>query len=116
MRRLHIIVPIALWASGCFVMQSKYDRALGVLSDYQTDRLQTEADRDVAVARMQGRLDEKSGELSKTRDQAQAEKEKAAHEKAGLEAEVAASREELNAVRDQRALTEKRMEEWKLLT
>jgi chemotaxis protein MotB len=115
MRATPWLIAFALAAQGC-VMQSKYDRALGVLSSYQADRLQTEADRDAAVARMQGRLEEKVGELTQTRDQAQLEKEKAAKEKAGLEAEVAASREELNAVREQRALTEKRAEEWKLLT
>jgi chemotaxis protein MotB len=96
-------------ASGCVVSRAKYDRSLGVLSKYQADRLQTEADRDAAVAKMQGTLDEQSGVLEKTRANA-------AKEKAGLEAEVAASREELAAVREQRALTEKRMEEWKKLT
>jgi chemotaxis protein MotB len=96
-------------ASGCFVSRAKYDRSLGVLSRYQADRLQTEADRDAAVAKMQTMLDDQSNVLAQTRANA-------AKEKAGLEAEVAASREELAAVREQRALTEKRMEEWKRLT
>lgn len=94
--------------AGC-VMQSKYDRSLGVLSKYQADRLQTEADRDAAVAKMQTMLDEQSGVLAQTRATA-------AKEKAGLEAEVAASREELAAVREQRRQAEKRMEEWRKLT
>ena len=110
------LVVLMCLTSGCFVMQSKYDRALGLLSNNQQARLQTEADRDAALASMQGRLEANTGELNKTRDQVQLEKERAAKEKAGLEAEVAASREELSAVRAQRALTEKRMEEWKLLT
>jgi len=107
----NLVVALGLigLASGCLVSRSKYDRSLGVLSKYQADRLETEADRDAAVAKLQGTLDEKEGVLTQTR-------EKAAREKAGLEAEVAASREELAAVREQRALTEKRMEEWKKLT
>lgn len=96
-------------ASGCVVSRGKYDRSLGVLSKYQADRLQTEADRDAAVAKMQRMLDDQSSVLAQTRATA-------AKEKAGLEAEVAASREELAAVRQQRALVEKRMEEWKRLT
>ena len=95
--------------SGCFVSQSKYDRSLAVVSKYQADRLQAQADRDAAVARMEGRLAETSGTLAQTREQA-------ARDKAALEAEIAASREELEAVRAQRALTEKRMEEWRKLT
>jgi chemotaxis protein MotB len=95
--------------SGCFVSQSKYDRSLAVVSKYQADRLQAQADRDAAVARMEGRLAETSGTLAQTREQA-------ARDRAALEAEIAASREELEAVRAQRALTEKRMEEWRKLT
>src|SRR5690349_15909265 len=100
---------VAAVLSGCFVTQSKYDRSLAVVSKYQADRLQAQADRDAAVARMEGRLAETSGTLAQTREQA-------AKEKAALEAEIAASREELEAVRAQRALTEKRMEEWRRLT
>jgi chemotaxis protein MotB len=109
--KLWIFVVLGLigLSPGCVVSRTKYDRSLGVLSKYQADRLQTEADRDAAVAKMQTMLDEQSGVLAQTR-------EKAAKEKAGLQAEVAASREELAAVREQRALTEKRMEEWKKLT
>src|SRR5215212_2397875 len=106
---MFVALGLIAFASGCVVSRGKYDRSLGVLSKYQADRLQTEADRDAAVAKMQGMLDEQSGVLAKTR-------ETAAKEKAGLQAEVAASREELAAVREQRALTEKRMEEWKKLT
>jgi len=110
-RRFEVVVlaAITLVTSACVVSRSKYDRSLGVLTKYQADRLQTEADRDAAVARMQGLLTAQSGELALTRD-------KAARDKAGLEAEMAASKEELASVREQRALTEKRMEEWRLLT
>src|SRR5262245_52447206 len=101
-----IIVGVAVGlATGC-VSRSKYDRSLGVLSQYQAERLKTEADRDNAVAKLQAMLDEQSGVLAKTKDAA-------AREKAGLQAEIAASREELAAVREQRALIEKRMEKWK---
>lgn len=107
----HAVVALAAIAvaSGCLVRKSSYDRSLGVLSKYQADRLETEADRDAAVKKMQAMLDEQSGVLAQTRD-------KAARDRAGLEAEVAASREELASVREQRALTEKRLEEWRKLT
>lgn len=104
-----LVVALGLIGLAGCVMQSKYDRSLGVLSKYQADRLQTEADRDAAVAKMQTILDEQSGVLAQTRATA-------AKEKAGLEAEVAASREELAAVREQRRQAEKRMEEWRKLT
>ena len=107
--RLFVALGLIGLASGCVVSRGKYDRSLGVLSKYQADRLQTEADRDAAVAKIQKMLDDQSNVLAQTR-------ETAAREKAGLQAEVAASREELAAVREQRALAEKRMEEWRKLT
>src|SRR5687767_5582024 len=107
--RSGVVVVAVLALSGCLVSKSKYERSLGVLTSYQAERLQTEADRDAAVARVQADLAAKSGELAATRD-------KAARDKAGLEAEIAASKEELAMVREQRALTEKRMEEWRMLT
>jgi chemotaxis protein MotB len=108
MRTLTIVVAIAT-ASGCFVSRAKYDRSLGVLSKYQADSLEVEADRQKTIGRMQAQLDEQGALLGQTKD-------KAAREKAGLETEIAANREELAAVREQRALTEKRMEEWRRLT
>jgi len=95
--------------SACVVTRGKYDRALGVMSKYQADRLQAQADRDLAIAAMEGKLAETSGALAMT-------KEQAAKERAGLEATIAASKEELEQVRAQRALTEQRMQEWKKLT
>ena len=63
-----IVVALAVAsATGCVVSKSKYDRSLGVLSKYQAERLQTEADRDNAVAKLQGMLDEQSGVLAKTK-------------------------------------------------
>ena len=102
------VVLLALVATAC-VSQSKYDRALGVMSKYQADRLEAQADRDAAVARMEGRLQEQSGVLEQT-------KEQAAREKAAMAGELAASKEEMEAVRAQRALTEQRLAEWKKLT
>jgi chemotaxis protein MotB len=95
-------------ASAC-VPRSKYDRALGVMSQYQADRLEAQADRDAAVAKVQDQLAQQPGVLSQTR--AQAEKDKAA-----MLGELAASREEIEAIRAQRALTEQRMQEWRTLT
>src|SRR5437868_4889317 len=51
-RRLLVVVLLA----GCVVTRSKYDRALGVATKYQADRLQSEADRDIAVARYEDQL------------------------------------------------------------
>ena len=104
-RRLLVVVLLA----GCVVTRSKYDSALGVATKYQADRLQSEADRDLAVARYEDQLKAASGTLAQT-------KEQAARERAGLEATIAASKEELDQVRAQRALTEARMQEWKKLT
>lgn len=98
----------ALPASAC-VTQSKYDRALGVMSQYQADRLEAQADRDAAVAKLQDQLAQQQGVLSQTR--AQAERDRAA-----MAGELAATREEMEAIRAQRALTEQRMQEWRTLT
>ena len=105
-RRYALVAALA--ASAC-VAQSKYDRALGVISQYQADRLQAEADRDAAVAKMQDQLAQQSGMLSQTREQA--EKERVA-----MQGELAASREEMEAIRAQRALSEQRLAEWRTLT
>ena len=104
----HPTLAVIVLVAGC-VSQSKYDRSLGVLSKYQAEALQTEAERDAAVAAMQGKLEEQAG-------MAAADRERAAKERAGLEAEVAATRDELASVREQRLLAEKRMEEWRKLT
>ncbi len=101
-------VVAALVTTAC-VSQGKYDRALGVMSKYQAERLEAETDRDAAVAAMQGKLTEQSGLLAQQKEQAE-------RERAAMQGELAASKEELEAVRAQRALTEKRMAEWKLLT
>lgn len=106
-RRRYALLAV-LAASAC-VTQSKYDRALGVMSQYQADRLEAQADRDAAVAKVQAQLAQQAGILSQSREQA--EKERAA-----MQGELAASREELEAVRAQRALTEQRLQEWKTLT
>jgi chemotaxis protein MotB len=100
---------MAVLAASACVTQSKYDRALGVMSQYQADRLEAQADRDAAVARLQGQLEQQQGALSQTK--AQAERDKAA-----MQGELAASREELAAVRAQRAQTEQRLAEWRMLT
>jgi chemotaxis protein MotB len=105
-RRYALVAVLA--ASAC-VARSKYDRSLGVISQYQADRLEAQADRDAAVAKMQEQLAKQSGVLSQTREQA--EKDRAA-----MQGELAASREEMEAVRAQRALTEQRLAEWKTLT
>jgi chemotaxis protein MotB len=97
-----------LAASGC-VARSKYDRALGVMSQYQADRLEAQADRDAAVAKVQEQLAQQSGVLSQTREQAE-------RERAAMQGQLAASREEMEAIRAQRALTEQRMQEWRTLT
>jgi chemotaxis protein MotB len=97
-----------LAASGC-VTRSKYDRALGVMSQYQADRLEAQADRDAAVAKVQEQLAQQSGVLSQTREQAE-------RERAAMQGQLAASREEMEAIRAQRALTEQRMQEWRTLT
>lgn len=104
----HAVIICATLVVGC-VSQSKYDRSLGVLAKYQAEALQTEAERDAAVLAMQGKLEEQAGAAA-------ADRERAAKERAGLEAEINASREELASVREQRMLAEKRMEEWKRLT
>jgi len=105
-RRFALLAMVA--ATAC-VARSKYDRALGVMSQYQADRLEAQADRDAAVAKVRDELAQQSGVLSQTREQA--EKERAA-----MQGELAASREEMEAVRAQRALTEQRLQEWKTLT
>src|SRR5215510_5953817 len=92
---------LAILAASACVSQSKYDRALGVMSQYQADRLEAQADRDAAVAKVQAQLETQAGVLSRSREQA--EKERAA-----MQGELAASREEMEAVRAQRALTEQR--------
>ena len=91
------------------VSSAKYDRALGVMSKYEVDRMRAESERDVAIAGMNEQLAKEHGELASTKDAA-------AREKASLEATIAASKEELEQVRAQRALTEARMAEWKKLT
>lgn len=91
------------------VSRAKYDRALGVMSNYETERMRAQAERDVAIAKINGELAQQSGLLAQTRDQA-------AKERASLEATIAASKDELEQVRAQRALTEQRMQEWKKLT
>jgi chemotaxis protein MotB len=101
-------VVVACLLSAC-VSRGKYDRALGVMSKYQAERLQAESDRDVAVAKMEGKLVEQNGVLAQTRDQA-------AKEKAAMQGELAATAAEMESVRAQRALTEQRMQEWKKLT
>jgi len=106
-RRRYALLAV-LAASAC-VAQSKYDRALGVMSQYQADRLEAQADRDAAVAKVQAQLAQQAGMLSQSREQA--EKDRAA-----MQGELAASREELEAVRAQRALTEQRLQEWRTLT
>src|SRR2546423_110062 len=58
---------------------------------------------------MNEQLSKQSGVLAQTKDAA-------ARERAGLEATIAASKEELESVRAQRALTEQRMKEWQQLT
>lgn len=100
---------VAVLAASACVTQSKYDRALGVMSQYQADRLEAQADRDAAVAKLQDQLAQQQGVLSQTK--AQAERDKAA-----MQGELAASREELAAVRAQRALSEQRLAEWRMLT
>jgi chemotaxis protein MotB len=99
---------VVLAASAC-VSRSKYDRALGVMSQYQADRLEAQADRDAAVAKVQEQLAQQSGMLTQTREQAD-------KDRAAMQGELAASREEMEAVRAQRALTEQRLQEWKTLT
>jgi chemotaxis protein MotB len=84
------------------VSQAKYDRALAVMSKYEVERLRAEQERDAQLA-------QQSGVLAQTRDAA-------AKEKASLEATIAASKDELEQVRAQRALIEQRMQEWKKLT
>src|SRR3954463_12588598 len=106
LRRTALLAVLA--ASAC-VARSKYDRALGVMSQYQAERLEAQADRDAAVAKVQAQLAQQAGVLSQSREQA--EKERAA-----MQGELAASREELEAVRAQRALTEQRLQEWRTLT
>jgi len=108
MRVKGTILIVGLVASAC-VSRSKYDRALGVMSKYQAERLQAQADRDAAVASLQDKLNASSGELAQTRDQA-------AKDKASLEAAIAATKEEVESVRAQRAQAEQRMLEWKKLT
>jgi len=100
---------LAILAASACVTRSKYDRALGVMSQYQADRLEAQADRDAAVAKMEGKLEQQQGVLSQTREQAE-------RERAAMQGELAASREELQAVRAQRAITEARLQEWKTLT
>ena len=107
--RALIVLACTLVCGACVVRQSTYDRSLRVLSKYQSERLRTEADRDTAIAEAAKLYEEQGRTLAETR-------RTAAVEKAGLEAEVAASRDELAAVREQRLLAEKRMEEWKKLT
>lgn len=109
MRNKGIAVVALVLMTACVVSRSKYDRALGVMSKYQADRLQAQADRDLAVARMEGKLSEKDATLL-------AQREAAAKEKAAMQGELAASREEMEQVRAQRALTEQRLAEWKKLT
>jgi chemotaxis protein MotB len=100
---------LAMLAASACVARSKYDRALGVMSQYQADRLEAQSDRDAAVAKLQDQLAQQSGAMSQAR--AQADKERAA-----MQGELSASREEMEAVRAQRALTEQRLAEWKTLT
>jgi chemotaxis protein MotB len=106
--RIRYALLALVLASAC-VQRSKYDRALGVMSQYQADRLEAQADRDAAVAKVQDQLAQQQGVLSQTR--AQAEKDRAA-----MLGELAASREEIEAIRAQRALTEQRLQEWRTLT
>lgn len=80
-----------------------------MISQYQADRLQAQADRDAAIAQMQEQLKQQSGVLTQTREQAE-------KDKAVMQGELAASREEMEAIRAQRALTEQRLAEWKTLT
>jgi chemotaxis protein MotB len=105
--RMTGILCMALLAA-C-VSQAKYDRALGVMSKYEVERMRAQAERDVAIAGMNDQLAKQTGELASTKDAA-------AREKASLEATIAASKDELEQVRAQRALTEQRMQEWKKLT
>ena len=100
---------VMLLLGACVVSRSKYDHTLDVATKYQADRLQAQADRDAAIARYEDQLKTASGTLAMT-------KEQAAKERAGLEATIAASKEELESVRAQRALTEQRMKEWQQLT
>src|SRR2546423_1638744 len=106
MRMIGILCMVALAAC---VSRAKYDRALGVMSKYEADRMRAQAERDVALAGMNAELAKQNGELAQTKDAA-------AREKASLEATIAASKEELESVRAQRALTEQRMQEWRKLT
>jgi chemotaxis protein MotB len=100
---------IAMLLASCVVSKPKYERALGVMSKCQADRLEAQADRDFAVARLQDQLAQTAGTLAMTREQA-------AKERATMEGQLAASKEELDAVRQQRILTEARLAEWKKLT
>src|SRR5258708_40207527 len=99
------VALVVLCCAACVVPQAKYDRALGVMSKDQADRLQAETDRDIAVAKLQDQLATTSGALADTRD-------KAAKERAAMQGELAANKEELEAVRQQRLLTEARLAEW----
>src|SRR5687767_8978950 len=103
-RRRYALLAV-LAASAC-VTRSKYDRALGVMSQYQADRLEAQADRDAAVAKVQDQLAQQQGVLSQNREQAE-------RERAAMQGQLAASREEMEAIRAQRALTEQRLQEWK---
>ena len=79
------------------------------MSQYQADRLEAQADRDAAVAKVQDQLALQQGALANTREQAE-------RDRAAMQGELAASREEMEAVRAQRALSEARLQEWKTLT
>lgn len=54
------------------VTSAKYDRALGVMSKYQVDRMRAESERDVAIAGMNEQLAKQNGELASTKDAARA--------------------------------------------
>jgi chemotaxis protein MotB len=97
-----------LAASGC-VTRSKYDRALGVMSQYQADRLEAQADRDAAVARVQQKALQDAAMMSEARLKEQSER-------LAMQNQLAASREEMEAIRAQRALAEQRLQEWRTLT
>jgi chemotaxis protein MotB len=100
---------LCLAALAACVSRAKYDRALGVMSKYEVERMRAESERDAAVAAADQQSAAQKGVLAQTRDDA-------AKERASLEATIAASKDELEHVRAQRALIEQRMQEWKKLT